>query len=154
MNIDNQKFSVMDRNEFISFAKANPVCFLATTDGDQPHVRAILLFFADKTGFYFGTLSPKDMAKQLHKNPKIEVCFYNTPMDFAHAKQMRLTGTVEFVDDPDLKHKLHKERLFLDDIAGQNLESYEEIFKVNSGDIHFWSMADVMNEKQLEHLVF
>ncbi len=144
----------MKIDEFIHFAKQNPVCFLATCDGNQPHVRAILLFFADKTGFYFGTLAPKEMSKQLHKNNKIELCFYNHPNDFAQAKQMRLTGKVEFVDDLDLIHKLHEERLFLDDIAGQNLEKYSEVFKVTAGDIHFWSISDVMNEKSLEHLVF
>ncbi|MCY1721098.1 pyridoxamine 5'-phosphate oxidase family protein [Prolixibacteraceae bacterium Z1-6] len=144
----------MKIDEFIHFAKDNPVCFLATTDGDQPHVRAILLFFADKTGFYFGTLSPKEMSKQLHKNPKVELCFYNNPHDFSQAKQMRLTGKAEFVKDPEMIHKLHEERLFLDDIAGQNLEPYSEVFKVTAGDIHFWSISDVMNETHLEHLVF
>lgn len=144
----------MKIDEFIHFAKDNPVCYLATCDGNQPRVRALLLFFADKTGFYFGTLSPKDMCKQLHKNPKVEVCFYNNPHDFAQAKQMRLTGEVEFVTDPGVIHKLHEERLFMDDIAGKNLEQYSEVFKVNAGDIHFWTISDVMNEKQLEHLAF
>jgi len=31
----------MEINEFIEFANANPVCYLATTDGDQPHVRGM-----------------------------------------------------------------------------------------------------------------
>ncbi|MDB4584730.1 pyridoxamine 5'-phosphate oxidase family protein, partial [Draconibacterium sp.] len=133
---------------------ANPVCFLATTDGDQPHVRALLLFFADETGFYFGTLSPKEMAKQLHKNPKVEICFYNNPKELADAKQMRLRGKVEFVNDPALKHRIHEERKFLDDIAGENLEPYEEIIKVSAGDLHFWTMMDVMKEPKLEHHEF
>ena len=140
--------------EFIEFARANPVCFMATTDGDQPRVRALLLFFADETGFYFGTLSPKDMCTQLHKNPKVEICFYNNPSDVANAKQMRLSGKVEFVDDPVLKHRIHEERKFLDDIAGENLEPYNEIVKVSSGDLHFWTMMDVMKEQRLEHHLF
>ncbi len=144
----------MKIDECITFAKENPVCFMATTDGDQPHVRALLLFFADESGFYFGTLSPKDMCKQLHINPKVEICFYNNPAELAHARQMRLTGEVEFVKDPALKHRLHEERKFLDDIAGENLEKYNEIIKVAAGDVHFWTMMDVMKEPQLEHLVF
>jgi uncharacterized pyridoxamine 5'-phosphate oxidase family protein len=144
----------MDIQEFISFAQANPVCFLATCENGQPHVRGMLMFFADETGFYFGTLSPKKMAKQLHNNPKVEVCFYNNPDDLAHAKQMRLSGEIEFVDDPALKHRIHEERKFLDDIAGENLEQYNEIFKVSAGDLHFWTMMDVMKENRLEHLDF
>ncbi len=144
----------MEKQEFIDFARENPVCFMATCDGNQPHVRALHLFFADTSGFYFGTLSPKDMCKQLHKNPKVEICFYNHPADFTDAKQMRLTGEVEFVDDPGLKHRIHEERIFLDDIAGQNLEPLNEIIKVAAGDMHFWTSMDVNHEAQLEHLIF
>jgi len=144
----------MEKQEFIDFARENPVCFMATCDGNQPHVRALLLFFADDTGFYFGTLSPKDMCKQLHKNPKVEVCFYNHPAELINAKQMRLTGHVEFVENPLLKHRIHEERIFLDNIAGENLEPYNEIVKVSAGDLHFWTMMDVMHEPELEHLVF
>lgn len=94
------------------------------------------------------------MTKQLHKNPKVEICFYNNPKDMAQAKQMRIMGEVEFVEDPGLIHRMHEERIFLDDIAGQNLEPYSEIFKVTAGDAHFWTMSDVMKEHRLEHLVF
>lgn len=144
----------MELKEFIAFAKSNPVCFLATTENDQPRVRALLMFFADESGFYFGTLSPKNMAKQLHINPKVEVCFYNNPSDLSQSMQMRLTGEIEFVNDPALKHRIREERKFLDDIAGENLESYNEVFKVNAGDLHFWTMMDVMKEAELEHLEF
>lgn len=144
----------MNLNDFITFASANPVCYIATCEGDQPRVRTVLMFFADKTGFYFGTMSPKEMSKQLHLNPKVEVCFYNHPKDLTQARQMRLTGTVEFVTDPKLIHRLHEERIFLDDIAGRDLESITEIFKLTAGDMHFWAMCDVMNEKNLEHVVF
>ncbi|WP_340114752.1 pyridoxamine 5'-phosphate oxidase family protein [Maribellus mangrovi] len=144
----------MEKQEFIDFARENPACFMATCDGDQPHVRTLILFFADETGFYFGTLSPKEMCQQLHKNPKVEICFYNHPTELAKAKQMRVTGEVEFVDDPALKHRLHEERLMLDEIAGKNLEPYFEIVRVSAGDMHFWTMMDASHEAELEHLVF
>ncbi len=145
---------IMEIKQFIAFAKANPVCCLATTDGIQPHVRTVLLFFADETGFYFGTLKNKEMAKQLHLNPKVEVCFYNHPTKLARSRQMRLRGEVEFVNDPALIHRIHEERKFLDEIAGENLEPYSEIFKVTAGDLHFWTMMDVMKEQELEHVQF
>ena len=144
----------MNITEYVDFASANPVCFLATSENNQPHVRGMLLFFADESGFYFGTFSPKEMFKQLQKNPLVEVCFYNNPADLANAKTMRIKGEIEFVNDPALKHRIHEERKFLDDIAGENLEAYNEIFKLASGDIHFWTMMDVMKESQLEHMIF
>ena len=61
----------MNIQDYLDFALANPVCFLATSENNQPHVRGMLLFFADESGFYFGTLSPKEMFKQLQKNPGI-----------------------------------------------------------------------------------
>lgn len=99
----------MKLQEFISFVKANPLCYLASCDGKQPNVRALLLYFAGESGFYFGTLAPKEMSKQLHKNPKVELCFYNNPKDITQAKQLQRMGEVEFVHDKDLIHKLHEE---------------------------------------------
>ena len=56
----------------IEFSNQNPVCYLATTDGDQPRVRALGFWFADKTGFYFQTSSNKEFTQQLKKNPKTD----------------------------------------------------------------------------------
>ena len=144
----------MNLQECIKFANENPVCFLATADGDQPRVRGILTWFADDNGFYFAILSTKDMSKQLHQNPKVEICFYNNPQELTDAKSMRLTGNIEFIDDPDIKKKAYEERKFLDDIVGKSIEPYLEIIRLRAGDAHFWTMADVMREKELEHLKF
>ena len=90
----------MSFQDCVKFANENPVCYVATTDGDQPRVRAFVIFFADENGFYFGTLSPKDVSRQLKTNPKVEVCFYNNARPM---KMMRVTGEVEFLDDMVLK---------------------------------------------------
>jgi hypothetical protein len=34
----------------------------------------------------------------------------------------------------------------------KSVEPYLEIVRLKSGDVHFWTMADVMREKELEHL--
>ena len=112
------------------------------------------MWFADEKGFYFAILSTKNMSKQLHQNPKVEICFYNNPAELADAKSMRLTGNIEFIDDPDIKKKAYEERKFLDDIVGKSIEPYLEIIRLHAGDAHFWTMADVMKEKELEHLKF
>ncbi len=144
----------MNLQECIKFANENPVCFLATTDGDQPRVRGLLMWFADEKGFYFAILSTKNMSKQLHKNPKVEICFYNNPPELANAKSMRLTGNIEFIDDLAIKKKAYEDRKYLDDIVGKSIESYLEIIRLRAGDAHFWTMADVMREHELEHLKF
>ena len=144
----------MNIKETIGFATKNPVCYIATNDGDQPCVRAVLLLFADDTGFYFETLSPKNMSKQLHENPKVEVCFYNNPSELNLAKSMRLRGEVEFLDDPLLKKRAYEERKFMDDIVGKSVEPYLEVFRIASGDLHFWTLMDILKEPVIEHLQF
>ena len=71
-----------------------------------------------------------------------------------HAKVMRLTGTVEFLDDEKLKKKVYEERRSLDDLAGQSIEPFIEVFRIKSGDVHFWTTSDVLKESQLQHLTF
>jgi uncharacterized pyridoxamine 5'-phosphate oxidase family protein len=135
--------------ECIDFANEHPVCWLATVDGDQPRVRTFLLWRANEDGFYFETFEPKDVYEQLKKNPKVEICFFNNASDLDKAKTMRIAGEVEFLDDPDLKKQLLAERPFL-----QAAEPVLEIFRVHSGEAFFWTMADVLKEKEIEHLRF
>lgn len=62
--------------EDIKFNIANAlagVYYIATTDGDQPHVRPFdgAVVFDGK--FYIGTARTKDVFKQIEKNPKVEI---------------------------------------------------------------------------------
>ena len=144
----------MDLQDCVKFASENPVCYVATMDGDQPRVRAFLMFFADESGFYFGTLSPKDFSKQLKKNPKVEVCFYNNPPELPDAKQMRVTGKIEFLDDKELVNRITQERAFLEQFAGQSLEGLWEVFRVHTGEAHFWTLPDALKKPELERIKF
>lgn len=144
----------MDVQDCIKFATENPVCYVATTDGDQPRVRAFLMFFADDTGFYFAMPSPKQVSKQLKKNPKIEVCFYNNPAELQDARQMRVTGEIEFLDDEELIGRVTQERAFLDQLAGQPLEGLWEVFRIHAGEAHFWTLQDTLKEPELERIKF
>jgi uncharacterized pyridoxamine 5'-phosphate oxidase family protein len=135
--------------ECINFATEHPVCSLATVDGDQPRVRTFLLWRANENGFYFETFNPKDVHQQLKNNPKVEICFFNNESDLEKAKTMRLRGEVEFLDDPDLKQQLLKDWPFL-----QDAEPVLEIFRVQSGEAFFWTMNDVLKEKEIERVRF
>ena len=144
----------MDLKHYIDFANQNPVCFLATTENNQPHVRAVLLMHADETGFYFETASPKAMSHQLHENPKVEVCFYNNPHELSEAKEMRVTGPVEFVKDESIIEEVYQKIKFLEEFAGQTMRPYLEVFKIGTGDVHFWTLHDILKEPEIEHISF
>jgi uncharacterized pyridoxamine 5'-phosphate oxidase family protein len=107
------------------------------------------LWRANEDGFFFETFTPKDVYKQLKDNPKVEMCFYNNEPDLEKAKTMRLSGEVEFLDDPDLKKQLLHDWPFL-----QDAEPVLELFRIPSGEAFFWTMADALQEKEIERVRF
>jgi pyridoxamine 5'-phosphate oxidase len=144
----------MNLQDFIQFANANPVCYIATVEGDQPRVRGVLALPADESGFYYTLLSMKKVCAQLRANPRMEVCYYNNPSNLGEARQMRVSGVAELVQDKALIHKVAQERAFLEPVLGQPLEPVTEIWRISHGDAHFWTMGDVGKEAQLEHVRF
>jgi pyridoxamine 5'-phosphate oxidase len=144
----------MDLQDYVTFATENPVCQLATIDGDQAKVRTVLMWYADESGFYFITLSPEDMSKQLQENPKVELCFCNNAADLMDARQLRVTGEIEFLEDEETLAKAYEARAFLHDIAGQPTKPFVQPFRISAGEAHFWTMGDVLREPELERMTF
>jgi len=92
----------MTKEEILEFVTKNPVCSLATIDGNQPRVRTIMLYKADENGIIFCTGRDKAVHKQLQANPAVELCFYNAEQGL----QVRIEGAVEMLDDLELKKKV------------------------------------------------
>ena len=101
----------MNVEDCIKFANQNPNSYIATADGDQPRVRGMLMWFADKTGLYYNTGATKDLYKQMKANQKVEVCFFDPKSK--SMDQMRVTGQVEFIEDMKIREKLLEARPFL-----------------------------------------
>lgn len=141
----------MDMKECINFANQNPVTHVATMDGDQPRVRAFLMWYADESGFYFHTGEPKKVCQQLRKNPKVEVCFSSAPN---FERMMRVTGTVEFLDDSAMRARLMEERTFLKAIAKGPDDPLLVIFRIPHGEATSWTMADNLKEDQMPRVRF
>lgn len=144
----------MELTDCLAFATAHPVCYLATEEGDQPRVRALLMWFADERGFYFATMSPESLSLQLHANPKVEICFFNGASELEDARMMRVSGEVEFLHDEGLTRRVAKERSALEAIIGEPFEPLTEVFRVRTGRASFWGPGDVFAESQVERPVF
>ena len=84
----------MNKEEILNLIRSNPVGYLATTEGDQPRVRALLMYKADENGIMFHTGTFKDLYEQIVKNPKVELCFN----DFKSGVQVRVFGVLKEVD--------------------------------------------------------
>jgi uncharacterized pyridoxamine 5'-phosphate oxidase family protein len=114
----------------------------------------MLMLSADENGFAFATFSPKKMSNQLKANPKTEVCFYNNPAELGGAKQMRVTGEAELLEDEEALDEAYQTRAFLEQVVGRPLRPIFEVFRISSGEAHFWTMADVLKEPTLERIKF
>jgi pyridoxamine 5'-phosphate oxidase len=137
----------MNLQDCITFSNENPICFLATAENDQPRVRALGFWFADESGFYFQTSSIKEFSQQLKKNPKTEICFYKH--DGMIGTMLRISGTVEFVDDMKLREKAINDRPFLKKF-GVTVDSPQLVlFKIAHGQAHFWTMENNLKPKEI-----
>jgi pyridoxamine 5'-phosphate oxidase len=137
----------MNINDCIRFSNENPICHLATMDGDQPRVRALGFWFADETGFYFQTSSIKEFPHQLKKNPKAEICFYHH--EGMIGTMLRISGKVEFIDDLKMREKVLTDRPFLKSF-GLTVGSPELIlFRIPHGHAHFWTMDRNLKPKEI-----
>jgi len=144
----------MNLQDCIKFATENPVCFVATAEGNQPRVRVIALWFANENGFYWGILSPKNVYKQLMVNPKVEVCFYDNNSDWLNAKQMRITGKMEFVNDPKLEKRAAEEGAPIEELVGKPIGHLWKTFRIHSGEAFFFTLKDTLKEQELERVKF
>ncbi|MCR5835682.1 MAG: pyridoxamine 5'-phosphate oxidase family protein [Lachnospiraceae bacterium] len=73
------------------FIKAANVYYLATVDGDQPRVRPFGTINIFEGKLYIQTGKVKDVSKQIHANPKFELCA------FRDGDWLRVSG--ELVED-------------------------------------------------------
>ena len=64
----------MDR--VVKFLKEAGTYYLATVDGDQPRVRPFGTAHVFEGKLYIQTGKKKDVSKQIHANPKVEICAF------------------------------------------------------------------------------
>ena len=79
------------------FLKDAETYYLATVDGDQPRVRPFGTVNIFDGKLYIQTGKVKDVSKQIHANPKVELCA------FKDGQWLRVAG--ELVEDERLEAK-------------------------------------------------
>jgi len=89
-------------DEVAEFLKKVNTYYLATVDGDQPHVRPMgtVNIFEDK--LYIQTGSSKAMARQMVANPKVEICAF----DMSTGRWLRITGKLIADDRIEAKQSM------------------------------------------------
>ncbi len=73
-------------DKVLKFLKDAETYYLATVEGDQPRVRPFGTAHVFEGKFYIQTGKVKDVSKQLHQNPKAEICA------FKNGEWLRVSG--------------------------------------------------------------
>jgi uncharacterized pyridoxamine 5'-phosphate oxidase family protein len=81
----------------VKFLKDAKVYYLATVEGDQPRVRPFGTAHVFEGKLYIQTGKVKEVSKQLHANPKAEICA------FMDGKWLRVAG--ELIEDERIEAK-------------------------------------------------
>lgn len=84
-----QEDYIMER--VVQFLKEAETYYLATVEGDQPRVRPFGTVHIFEGKLYIQTGKVKDVSKQIHANPKVEICAYK------NGEWLRIAG--ELVED-------------------------------------------------------
>jgi pyridoxamine 5'-phosphate oxidase len=126
----------MNKKEILDFIKANPMTYMATTEGNKPHVRGMETFRVDDNGLVFYTNKSKDVYKQLEKNPEVELCYVKDV-------QVRISGKLELVDDLSIKKDIVQARPFLKPLVEQQGYDTLGVMRLKNGKANTWSMKDL-----------
>lgn len=127
----------MNKTQILEFLNTNPICHLATVEGDQPRIRGMMMYKADQDGIIFHTGDFKDLYRQLSQNPKVEICFNSSNQ----RKQIRICGVAEFLDDLNLKKEIVSARPFMKPQIDKQGYDMLIVFRVTQLKAAIWSMA-------------
>ena len=134
----------MTKQEIIEFINKNPTFSLATTEGNQPHVRTMMIYRADENGLIFATTTLKALFQQLQANPIVELCFYNQ-QEFS---QVRIEGSVEILDDMELKKQIVEDLPFLKPLIESKGYDVLICYRIKDAKAIFWTMEKNFEPKQ------
>lgn len=133
----------MTKEEIITFIQANPTSYLATIEGDAPHVRAMGTYRADENGILIQLSTVKGMYRELVRNPKVELCYNGS------GKMVRISGTAEFLEDQALKEEIVEARPFLKGLVDAHGWDVIKVFRVANPVASVWTMATNLEPGEL-----
>ncbi len=86
--------------EVLDFLNKAKVFYLATVDGDQPHVRPLGFVMECGGKLAFCTSNEKPMCKQMAANPKVEIAACDS-----ECNTLRICGKAVFATTPETQKK-------------------------------------------------
>lgn len=138
----------MTKQEILDALNVNPVCHLATVEGNKPHVRAMAMHRADEDGIILQAWKVKDVHRQIVNNPEVELCF-NTE----DGKQIRVSGRLESVEDLELKKEIEAKRPFITPMIKER-GGYDAVavYRLRQSKATVWTRAQNFDPKKYINL--
>ena len=141
----------MDKQQIFDFLNSNFAFFLATAEGDEPRVRAMMLYKADENGIVFHTGPFKEVYQQIQKNPNVQLCFCNSEQNI----QIRVRGKLEMTNDRTIKEEIanHPSRMFMQSWKA-NCDTEEDfynmfsVFRLSEGIANVWTFESNFKPKE------
>ncbi len=134
----------MTKEQVFEFIRNNSMFSLATAQDNKPHVRMMMLYRADENGIIFNTGENKDVHRQLSANPNVELCFYNAKQ----GQQVRISGSVEEIEDLELKKQIVKDYSFLKEWVDREGYDVLVVYCLRAGKATIWTMESNFKPKE------
>jgi pyridoxamine 5'-phosphate oxidase len=133
----------MTKDQILALINRNPTCAIATTDGNKPRVRSVMILRADQGGILFNTGKTKDLYRQIVANPEVELCFF----DQTNGVQVRVSGRMEEQRDADTIALVLAKLPFLKPIVEARGTEMLAPYLLKQGRATVWTMATNMEPK-------
>jgi uncharacterized pyridoxamine 5'-phosphate oxidase family protein len=104
----------------------------------------MLLYRADDDGLIFVTGENKDLNKQLTGQPEVEMCFFGQK----EGRQIRVAGTVEELEDIELKKQIVKSFPFLKEWVDKEGYDVMVVYCLKNGKATIWTMEANFKPKE------
>ncbi len=88
----------MTKDEAIDIIRDAGFGFLASAEGDQPHVRPMMPYLTEDNELLLALLSRSRTIEHIKKNPKVEICFVDRKMSYC-----RVAGKAAISSDAEKK---------------------------------------------------
>jgi pyridoxamine 5'-phosphate oxidase len=134
----------MTREDVFEFMRKNRTFSLATCEDTTPHVRTMMLYRVDRNGIIFTTGENKDVNRQLTANPMVEMCFFSSQEN----RQIRISGTVEVLEDLELKKEVVRNYPFLQEWVDSVGYDVLVVYCLRKGKAFSWTMKTNFSPKK------
>jgi len=108
------------------------------------------VYRADENGLVFHTGKMKDIHRQLTTDPHVEMCFNNGK--FEDLIQIRVSGSVELVENMELKKEIVKKREFLKPWVERDEYGFLAVYRMRKGVATIWTMKTNFTPKEFIEL--